>query len=176
MARLRKASAYRKIERPYTRKSRYKTHNFVRAQPSSKIIRYVMGNPKKKFDITVNLISKESIQLRHNCIESARQTSNRFMEQSFGKEGYHFVIRMYPHHILRENPLAAGAGADRMSTGMKHSFGKSISIAAQVFAGKTIMSLSVSASGIVNARHALKRASYKLPCRTKIEVVYNNKE
>lgn len=176
MARIRKGNAYRKIERPYTRKSKYKAHNFVRAQPSSKIIRYVMGNCKKKFDTTVNLITTESIQLRHNSIESARQTCNRFLEENFGKDGYHYVIRMYPHHILRENPLAAGAGADRMSTGMKHSFGKSISIAAQVFAGKTIMCVDVPESGIVKARRALKKASYKMACRTKIEVVKHNEE
>ena len=46
--------------------------------------------------------------------------------------GYFFQLRIYPHHILRENPLAAGAGADRMSTGMKCAFGKPISVAARV--------------------------------------------
>ncbi|HLC89113.1 MAG TPA: ribosomal protein L16 [Candidatus Nanoarchaeia archaeon] len=64
-------------------------------------------------------------------IESARMTSNRVLEKNIGRE-YHLRIKIYPHHVLRENPLASGAEADRMSTGMKLSFGKSISTAARV--------------------------------------------
>jgi len=74
-------------------------------------------------------------------------------------------IRIFPHHILRENPLATGAGADRMSTGMKKSFGKSIGIAAQVKANKILFTIKVNKNGIEVARKALKKAAHKLPCR-----------
>ena len=77
---------------------------------------------------------------------------------------------MVPHHILRENPLASGAGADRMSTGMAHSWGKPISLAARVHEGQDIMVLDVTKDMLENAKKALKRASYKLPCSCRIQI------
>jgi len=170
MARLRKFCAYRKMERPNTRTSKYRVKNFVRAVPHNTIVRYEMGDPKAKFDTTVNLISKTSLQIRHNAIESARQTANKLLETTLGKNGYFFKILMYPYHILRENPLASGAGADRMSTGMAHSFGKPISLAAQVKAGKIMIEVKVDKKNVALAKQSLKRASYKLPCASKIVV------
>ena len=131
MAKLRKFSGYKTIERPYTRKSKYRAKSYVRASPNHKIVRFDMGNPKKTYPVEVQLKVKEPIQIRHNAIESARQSSNRVLEKLLGKTEYHMKIRKYPHHFLRENPLASGAGADRMSTGMKKSFGKVIGSAAQ---------------------------------------------
>ena len=40
MAKLRKAVAYRKVERPYTRKSKYRQKSFVRATPNNLIVKY----------------------------------------------------------------------------------------------------------------------------------------
>ncbi len=171
MAKLRKGVSYRRLERPYTRKSKYRKLSYVRANPVSKVIRYVMGSPNKTFDTKVLMKSKSSLQIRHNAIESARQTSNRVLEKTLGKEQYHFVVRMYPHHILRENPLAAGAGADRMSTGMARSFGKPVGLAAQVKEGKILFELNVDKANIGTAREALRRAKNKIPCSCAIEVV-----
>ena len=162
MARLRKAVAYRKIERPYTRKSKYRELSFVRATPNSKIVRYDMGDSKKNYDYEIYLVSNQDIQIRHNAIEAGRQTTNKYLEKNAGKNIYHFKIKMYPHHILRENPLASGAGADRMSTGMKHSFGKPIGVAAQVSKGKEIASIKVLKQHRDIAKTALKRFTYKL--------------
>lgn len=171
MAKLRKFSAYRRLERPYTRKSKFKKKSFVRASPPNKIVRFVMGNPKKKFSHKINLISKIDIQIRHNAIESARQTSNRLLEKKLGKENFLLELRIYPHHILRENPLAAGAGADRMSTGMKKSFGKPIGIAARVKKGQTVIQLSVDKQHLNTGRLAVKRAAQKLPCSCSIQIL-----
>ena len=110
------------------------------------------------------LKSKDSLQIRHNAIESARLSANRLLEKNLGKQGFCLRIRIYPHHILRENPLASGAGADRMSTGMKKSFGKPIGIAAQVHKGQVLFEASVDKEHFETAKMALKRASYKLPC------------
>ncbi len=164
MARIRKFSAYRRLERPYTRKSKYRKKSYVRATPNSKIVRYVMGNLKSEFPESIDLISKDNIQIRHNAIESARLICNRRLESTVGKLNYKFIIRMYPHHILRENPLASGAGADRMSTGMKSSFGKPIGIAAQVKKGKVLMTIETSKTHLPLVKKALKLAAYKLPC------------
>ncbi len=173
MARLRKFVAYRHMERPYTRFSKYKKLSYVRSRPVCKVVRFDVGDVGKKFPLTLHLVSKSDLQIRDNAIESARQTSNRVLENALGKSGYRFMTRIYPHHVLRENPLAAGAGADRLSTGMAHSFGKSIGIAAQVKAGKPLFTVHVGKENIDVARKALKRASYKVPCKCSIITVEN---
>jgi large subunit ribosomal protein L10e len=173
MARLRKFSAYRRLERPYTRISRLRKKSFIRASPRVNIIRFTMGDASKKFSCQLNLRTKEALQIRHNAIESARMTCNRLLETKLGKNGYHLKIRIYPFHVLRENPLAAGAGADRMSTGMQKSYGKPISNAARLKAGQVIFSLDVNKTDLKTARLALKRASYKLPCGCRISLTEN---
>jgi len=170
MARLRKGCAYRKLERPYTRKSKYKKLSYVRATPASKVVKYESGNMSKEFNSAAYLSSRDSIQIRHNAIESARLSANRWLEGNLGKQAFCLKIRIFPHHILRENPLASGAGADRMSTGMKKSFGKPIGIAAQVKKGQVLFEADVDDTNIEVARQALKRASYKLPCTCSVEV------
>ncbi len=170
MARLRKAVAYRRLERPYTRWSKYKKRSYVRSRPVSKVVRGDMGAPGKEFAFTIILRSKKDVQVRDNALESARQTTLKLLEKTLGKQGFHLKMRVYPHHVLRENPLASGAGADRMSTGMKHSFGKTIGIAAQVKEGQTIMAARVNKEHLVVAKKALQRAGYKLPCKTQVLV------
>jgi large subunit ribosomal protein L10e len=173
MAKLRKFAAYRRLERPYTRMSKFRGKNFVRGSPHLIISQYDMGNRKKKFSFTLKLISKESLQIRQNSIESARMACNRDLETKIGKENYRFRIKMYPFHILRENPLAAGAGADRMSTGMQRSFGKVIGRAAQIRAGKELMLVDVDKQALDIAKTALHKAGTRLPKTCKIELVEN---
>ena len=135
----------------------------MRVRPGCRIVRFNMGDRSTFFPMVVSLISKNNVQIRDIAIESARQTSNRALEKSLGKSGYHFRIRIYPHHVLRENPLASGAGADRMSTGMKCSFGKPIGIAAQVKKGQTIFQIETNKEHLALARIALRKAAQKLP-------------
>ncbi len=173
MAKLRKAVAYRKLERPYTRKSKYRDKTFIRAAPASRVVAFDMGDIKKKYEYTLDLISKDSLQIRHNALEAARMTSNRALEKELGKTGFHFKIRVYPHHVLRENPIAAGAGADRFSTGMQKSFGKPIGLAAQVKKGQKIFSISVNKNAVELAKKALTKAKKKFPCSCMIVVNKN---
>jgi len=173
MAKLKKFCAYRKLERPYTRISKYRKKSYIRITPTIKIIRFDMGDPKKKFEVRLDLIPKSSIQVRQEAIESARQTSARWLEKNLSKNGFHFKIRIFPFQVLRENPLAAGAGADRMSTGMAKPFGKPIGIAAQIKKGKPIFSISVDKQHIAVARSAMARASKKMPCSFSVTVVEN---
>ncbi len=173
MAKLKKFCAYRRTERPYTRISKFRNKSFIRTRPASKIIKFVMGAPRKQFQYDLTLLSKDTLQIRHNAIESARQSSNRVLEKGLGKSGYVFRINIFPHHILRENPLAAGAGADRMSTGMKMSFGKPIGVAAQVKKGQRIVTISVDKAGLELAKKAAKRVIHKIPCSCSIKVNEN---
>jgi large subunit ribosomal protein L10e len=130
-----------------------------------------MGDLSKEFKYSVQLKSKDAMQVRDNAIEAARQTSNRLLQKKIGKTGWMFKIRMYPHHVLRENPLASGAGADRMSTGMQKSFGKPIGIAARIRKDQILFQIDTSKQHVAVAKDALRRASTKLPCSCIIDVV-----
>jgi large subunit ribosomal protein L10e len=173
MARLRKAVSYRRLERPYTRISKFNELSYVRGRPVSKVVHYNMGDLKARFEYSLFLKSTADLQIRDSAIESARQTSNRFLEEKLGKTGYRVTIRMYPHHVLRENPLASGAGADRMSTGMARSFGKPIGIAAQIHKGQVMFQVDVNKANLDVAKKALTRAKCKLPCSCLIQVQDN---
>jgi len=173
MVKLRKFAAYRRLERPYTRISKFKKKSYIKTTPNIRVVSYDMGNPKKKFEYTLKLKSKSNLQIIHNALESARETSNRLLEKTLGVSGFHMKINIYPFHILRENPVATGAGADRFSTGMQKSFGKPIGSAAQIKKGQTIFSVSVDKANIELARKALKRVASKLPCSCTIELKEN---
>ncbi|MGM5481505.1 MAG: 50S ribosomal protein L16 [Nanobdellota archaeon] len=164
MAKQIRAGAWRRLERPYTRKSKYRSKAFVRAVPTNKIVKYEMGNLSKEFPYVVRLHSSSDIQIRHNALESARKTANRALDLGIGRTSYKFKFRVYPHHILRNNPLASGAGADRMSTGMQMSFGKPVGVAAQLREGQPIMEVHCNKRGIPAAKKALSRARKKFPC------------
>lgn len=133
-------------------------------------MRYDMGSDAKKYAWQLDLVAKSDLQIRDRAIESARQTTNRHLESKLGKKEFKFKVMMYPHHILRENPLASGAGADRMSTGMKHSFGKPIGVAARCRKGQTLFRLLVQKKHLEAGRDALKKAGYKVPCSVKMVV------
>jgi len=170
MARLRKFTAYKNLERPYTRTSKYNKKNFIRGGfPNLKIVKFETGTANGTFDTTVQMLSKANLNIRHNALESARLTSNKLLEKNLGK-AYHLRIKTYPHHVLRENALASGAGADRLSTGMKKSFGKIVGAAARVKEGQAIMEVRVDKANVKLAKQALERASKKMPCSCKVTV------
>lgn len=162
MVKLRKGRSYTGIERPYTRKSKYRNQSYVRSTPVCKVTRFDSGS-NKELPVKVVLKCTEDVQMRHNCIEAARMTIQRVLDSQFPKDEFHFKIKMYPHHHLRENPLASGAGADRMSTGMQKSFGKVIGLAAQVKKGQEVMEIATKPEHITKAREALRRGNCKLP-------------
>ena len=143
---LRKASVYKRIERPYTRTSKVKGKNYIKTTPPKKIVKFTMGNAakheKKEYAYQISLIAKEGFQIRDNAIEAARQLINRHLEEKIGKDFY-FLISVYPHHILREHKIAAVAQSDRFFSGMSHAFGKTISNAAQIKKGKKIFVIEI---------------------------------
>jgi large subunit ribosomal protein L10e len=166
MAKKRKWCAYRTVERPYTRKSKYRKKDYVGASPAIKVVRFDMGNLKvrdNEWGYQLLLIPKVDMQVRDTAIESARQLTNKHYETKIGTDNYHFRLRTYPHHMLRENPLAAGAGADRMSTGMQKSFGKVIGVAARVKTGRAIFEVLVNKEKLDLAKEGLDMARKKMP-------------
>ena len=77
-------------------------------------------------------------------------------------------IRTFPHHVLRENKQATGAGADRVSEGMRLAFGKAVGTAARVDRGQKVFSVWTSPQYAEKAKTSLKRGTYKLPTPARI--------
>lgn len=169
MVGLRKGCCYRRLEIPYTRKSKYKGKNYIRSVPNHKISRFEMGEKGKDYDYKVKLVSKGTLQLRHNSLESARMVVNRRLQDGLGTN-YFFQINVYPHHALRENKMIGGAHADRLQSGMAHSFGKAIGSAAQVKRGKTIFTAYVLKDGVDLAKEAMKTANPRMPGNYVVEI------
>jgi large subunit ribosomal protein L10e len=130
--------------------------------PASRITQFEQGT-KGDYPVRMTLKVVEQCQIRHIALEAARISANRFLAKKIGSSGYHMKIRVYPHQVLRENKIATGAGADRISEGMRHAFGKAIGTAARVSRDQEIISLETSQNHFVTAKQALKRAAIKLP-------------
>ena len=145
---------------------------FVRGVPGIKIPLFDMGNKQKReWKYEIDLISKDTLQLRHNQLEAARQVINKALVKSFSKQGFFLRLRTYPHHIMRENPIATGAGADRFQRGMKKAFGKPIGRAARVKPGSIVFSAWVdSKDRTVVVKEAMKRAAKKMSGDYRIEI------
>lgn len=166
---LRPAKCYKKRERPFTRQSRRKPKKgYVKGVPMSKIRKFELGDPKGKFDRRMFLVSEEPAQIRHNALEAVRVTLHKKLENNVGKGVYFAKVLVYPHHVLRENLLATGAGADRFQTGMRKAYGKVVSTAAQVRAGQRLVEVRVNPGKELAARAALKAVSSKFPVRCSI--------
>lgn len=170
MASLRKAKCYRNIVRAYTRKSKVRGKDFIKAIPNSKIVTFNMGDLKARFQYAVYLKAKGPHQIRHNALESSRMVVNRRLAM-LGPKNYFFQILAYPHHVLRENKMLTGAGADRMQTGMSHAFGRAIGLAAQIKRGKNVFVVKVNEQHIDAAKKALHLACPRLPGKYGIEIV-----
>jgi large subunit ribosomal protein L10e len=167
----RPASCYRKISGPpYTRKK------YIRSIPGSKITSFETGNRRADFPIEITLYAEEQCQIRHIALDALRMMSNRSMQKSTGAENFHLKIRIYPHHILRENKMMAFAGADRIQEGMRRSFGKPMDLAARVEANQPIATISTHPAHVDKAKRALKVGGDKLPTPYYINIDKGEKE
>lgn len=173
MATLRKANAYSKRKvTPFTRTSKRRQRAYIKTNPPQKVVKFNMGNTAAlkadKYPLVLTAAAEEKCQIRHNALEACRQYVNKKMDKETNKN-YFFKIIPYPHHIQRENKMLTGAGADRMSDGMRNSFGKTTGKAAIVKEGSEIFKIYVSTpKEVAFARKTLKQIQSKLPCKIKI--------
>ena len=159
-------SMYRYIRgQPTTRKE------YMGGIPASRIAQFDMGNRKDEFPVQISLIADEKCQLRHNSIEASRISANRALEKTIGTTNYRLIIRIFPHVVLRENKQATGAGADRVSQGMRAAYGKNVSTCARVNANQIVMTVDTHKQFFSQAKDALRKAGMKLstPCHINIE-------
>ncbi|MAF89510.1 MAG: 50S ribosomal protein L16 [archaeon] len=161
--------------RPYTRVSNKKPRKaYVKGVPHNRIHNFESGTKRNDYTAELILRAQRDVQIKHNALEAARVAVTKTLSP-LGKE-YFMKIRTYPHHVLRENPLATGAGADRFSTGMSKAFGKIVGRSARVTKNQAIISVNVKKDQIILAKNALRKASMKLPikCRTEINELAEN--
>lgn len=159
------SSMYRYVRgQPSTRRE------YMGGVPNSRITQFVLGNKTDKFPVMLTLNTIERCHVRHNALESARITVNRAMEKKVGSANYRIHIRVYPHVVLRENKQATGAGADRVSQGMRAAYGKNVGTAAEVQANQIIMTIETHEQFIDPAKEALKKAGMKIPSPCKVYV------
>jgi len=160
---------YRDIDKPsYTRRE------YITGIPGSKIAQHQMGDrhtEAEDYPVQISLVVGESVQIRHGSLESSRLSANRYLIQELGEGNYKMVLRKFPHQVIRENKQATGAGADRVSDGMRQSFGKIVGTAARVQAGEQLFTAYCDVDQADAVKEAFRRAYNKItpPCRVKVE-------
>jgi len=149
----------------------YTRREYMGGVPAVRISQFDMGNVQKdeEFPIILTLRVKDRVQVRHTAIEAGRVAANRVLT-GVGSASYHLKVRAYPHVALRENKLATGAGADRVSSGMRRAFGKAVGTAARLECNQAIYTVYIDADKVNQAKDALWRASMKLPSPCYIDV------
>lgn len=168
---LRPGRTTRALERPYTRVSKRKPRkSYVVGVPFPKTHQFEMGEKKGNFNTTLYLSAKLAVQIRDNALEASRIVAQKFLEAKIGETNYFMKILLYPHHVIREKPIAQGAGADRYSQGMRLSFGKPSTVAIQIKKGQRLFVLKLNKENLEMGKDALKKIGLKLPTPTKIEI------
>lgn len=174
MATIRPGRCYHHFKnKPFTRISIHvPRRSYVKGVPVGKIHQFEVGNVKGQntFPLVYSLAPTRDRQMRSNCLEAARQIITKYLAKNLGDMGFFLKIRLYPHHVIRENPMATGAGADRFSQGMRQSWGKPIGTAARVLEGQKLLTIRVPAGQEKVAKEALHRAIAKLPGMCRIVV------
>jgi large subunit ribosomal protein L10e len=167
---LRPGRTVRKIERPYTRVSkRVPRKSYVVGVPFPKIHQFEMGTKNADYNLTLYLVVKNSVQIRHNALEAARIVSGKFLEKSLGTN-YFLKILHFPHHVVRIKPIATGAGADRYSQGMRQSFGQPEGTAVQIKSGENLIMLKIHKEHLEIGKIALRKFGLKIPTPIKIVI------
>ncbi len=166
---IRPARAIRDADKvAWTRFSRRKPKkSFIKAMPHADLHQFRMGVQKPDYDLVMNLRCEGDLILRDNAIESARQSSNKHLEKTI-LGAYYFIVRVYPHHIVRENKMIAGAGADRLQKGMRQAFGRPTDRAARLNIGTDLFTVYSYKSNREHIKLALERATKKLSGRYRI--------
>jgi large subunit ribosomal protein L10e len=139
--------------------------------PASRLTQFVIGNKTAKFPVQLSLTANEKCQMRHNALESARISANKSLEKNIGPANYCLHIRVYPHIVIRENKQATGAGADRVSQGMRRAYGKPVGTAARVKMNQILMTLDTTEQYFTPAKEALRKAGMKLTASCTINIV-----
>src|SRR5687767_11164151 len=171
MPKTKRGALYKQIKsQSYTRRE------YMGGVPGARITQFDLGDKNGKFNVVVSLVAGERAAIVHNALESMRVAANRVMLKNCGASGYHLKVRVYPHEVLRENKQASGAGADRVSQGMRQSFGKAIGTAARVDVDQPILTVRVTPERFQFVKEAFRKANTKLPIPTRLVIEQGEEE
>jgi large subunit ribosomal protein L10e len=141
---------------------------------------YDTGNRKRPLDdweLSLGIIILKDVQLSHRTLEAIRTSLNRNLQKKLTREAYLIRIRPHPWQMIRENKMMAFAGADRLQSGMRNSFGRVMGRAARVHAGQTIVEVFCNFVNKGPVIKSLKTAAYKLGATNRLAVLrMKNKE
>ena len=158
------ARMYRKIEgQVYTRRE------YMGGVPNCRVTQFDTGNLRAEFPLSLTLDTEEAAQVRDLALEAARVSAVRVLEKMAPNE-FHLKVRRYPHQVLREHKMAMGAGADRISDGMRRAFGKPVGHAVRAAIGSALLTVYTTEAHLADAREALRKAAHKLPVPTRVVV------
>ncbi len=174
---IRPGRTVRDVDKPsWTRYSRKKPRkSYIKAMPHKNLRQTRMGARRHDYEVVYHLVSDQDIQIRDNALESSRQSLNKFLDNSISGK-YFFLVRVFPHHVIRENKMIAGAGADRLQKGMRRAFGKPTTRAARVRKGQQIYSVFTFNGNERYVKTAMERAMRKLPGNYHVICVPYSKE
>lgn len=167
--------------RPFQHKrSSNHRREYARGGTQSKIQRFWGGNkdiPWDDWEIVVGLKVDKQVQISSNALEAIRITINTPLQKYLGRNGYRMRVRSKPFQKYRENRMLAFAGADRIQSGMRNSFGRPAGVCARVRAGAVILDVATSLKNLPLVRKRLKIAGMKVSCSCSIIVIkYKNEE
>jgi len=155
----------------YQKNKPYIKSRYCRGVPESKIRIYDVGAKKAPVDLfpfVAHLVCDEKQQISSEALEAARVAINKYLTKHIGKDAYHIKMRAHPYHVLRANKMLSCAGADRLSSGMRHSYGKPIGVAARVDIGQILLSVRAKDSHEKYVIEAIRRGKFKFAGRQKI--------
>jgi large subunit ribosomal protein L10e len=161
--------------RPYQHKrSSNHRREYARGGSQSKIVRYWGGNkdiPWEEWEIVVGLKVDKQVQVSSNALEAIRITVNSPLQKMVGRSNYRFRVRSKPFQKFRENRMLAFAGADRVQSGMRNSFGRSTGVCARVKAGSILCEVGIQLKNLPIVRERLRIAGMKLSCSSQIVII-----
>ncbi len=161
--------------RPYQHKrSANHRREYARGGAQSKIVRFWGGNkdvPWEDWELVVGLKVSRQIQISSNALEAIRITINSSLTNKIGRSYFRLRIRPKPFQKIRENRMLAFAGADRVQSGMRNSFGRSTGVCARVRAGAIILDVGTSLKNLPEIRERLRIASMKVSCNCTVVVL-----
>lgn len=183
MASKRPWHCYSKLKGPAFQRKRSRSHRreFARGGADSKIRMYEGGRKLKEkkredWEIVVGLKVEKNVQISHYALEALRITINSSLQKTIGRQNYHLTIRVKPFQVYRENRQLNFAGADRVQSGMRNSFGKSIGKAARVKAGQIVCEVMCSMKDLPIVKNRLRITNVKLPAKCQTVLLYYKDE
>ncbi|MEW5955021.1 MAG: 50S ribosomal protein L16 [Candidatus Micrarchaeota archaeon] len=142
--------------------------SYVKGAPRPKVRQYDMG-VDKRFDLEIDLVAQDAVNLRDNAVEAARQMANKYLEKNLLMH-YFLKVMHYPHYVIREHSALGVAGADRISKGMKLAFGRPKGRMTPISGGDVVFRARCYYAGLPAVKEGLGRALRKISGKYKIIV------